>query len=600
MPQGKKGISRWILNGAEINAPERWQDAECLATFDRESTQASITIDKFTFVNSEAAAILNHIANGLTGGVGIFEGIPFRIDLYNESNTLVIFNGYIDLTDNVEIREASNKIACKLRLMDEVYSLEEKLRALSFGYLESLGVFSSSDYTDVKYVVQKKINVLETITTSIVIFMMTKELIDTIIKINKDIGLIAADATGGLPLPTAVLAGIILGIVVVLLEVLYAALLLVAIVKMVSNLLSQIIPFKRTAKVLNFRTALTKVCSYLGYGFSSNILDLDAVYYLPSNMVFDETDAKGIVNVWKGNPKGLPGDSDYGYSCVDFFELSAKLFNGKYAIVNGSVCFYNVDDPFWVQQSTYQMPSVLDKVKTYNTDELRANRYMAFETDITDESTIEKYQGTSYEVITNPVVVTNDKLKAISGLDEVRFGVALANRKDAPYAMESILTDLAQIVDGIISALGGIPTYQNMIGNSTGLMIIYTNNWAVPKVIKLNSNSKLVPRTQWSAKYIYETYYIGRSFVASVNGKMFYGQKEVYRNVRIPFGLNDFIVVANNSYFVLPGGEVGKIISCKYRFSSDYAIVDYYIRKTYTENLTETYVEPPLTSGGGI
>ncbi|MFH0866139.1 MAG: hypothetical protein V1904_08085 [Bacteroidota bacterium] len=590
--QGKKAISRWIMQDVIRNAPVEWQTAEALATFDREAVQASITIDKFTFVNEEATALIQHIQSGMTGGIGILEAVPYRIELYNKNGQTVLFDGMIDLSDGVEINEFNNKVTAKLRLRDELYTLEEKIQCLSFGYLAELGEITSSDYTDIHYVVQKKINILETIIMGIALYMMTKELIDAIIKITKDIGHLTAHATGGLPSPFSVLAGIIFGIILIILEILYAALLLIAIIKLSSVLISQLAPIKRKAKTINFKTAITKVCTHLGYVFQTNIPDMDNVYYLPSNFDFDSTTQLGIIDVWKGNSKGIPSSSDYGYNCADFFELAKKLFNGKYAIIDGKVCFYNTDDPFWNQYSSYQMPSVRDKIKTYNTDELKANRYLVFDVDFSDEWTIKDYEGTAYEVITNPQITNDIKLKTIKGLDEIRFGASLGSRKDVPYGAELFLQQLASVIDGILQSIGGQAQYVQMLGTSIGLMTISTNNWLKPKVLKVDGNKKLVPRSSWSAKYIYENYYIGKSFVSTVNGQANYGQKEIYRNVKIPFGLDDFILLIDNSYITLPDGSSGKIMSCKYRFSADHAIIDYYLRKPYTANLKETFIEP--------
>lgn len=589
MPQGKNAISRWILDGQTINAPKEWQTAEALATFDNESVQASISIDKFTFVNAEATRLLQHIQNGMTGGVGIMEGIPFTVELHNQTNLKTIFNGMIGLSDGVEINEFSNQVITKLKLRDELFSLEEKVQSLSFGYLESLGMFSNSSYTEIKYVVEKKNNVIEIIVSAIALYMMTKELIEVIYKLIEQVGhfvsLVAA-------VPGGALGATVWAFVAIILNILYAALILLAILKLGSTLIDQLIPIKRTAKALKFRTAFQQICIHLGYTFQSNISDLDSVHYLPSNFSFDSTTQLGIIDNFVGNKKGIPSSSDYGYNCAEFFELAKKLFNGKYAIIDGKVCFYNVDDPFWNQYSTYQMPSVREKIKTYNTDELKANIYLTFDVDFSDEWTINNYTGTAYEVITKPQIINDTKLNRIVGLDEIRFGACLGNRKSEPYGLENFLHTLASKLDSITNTFGGSSNYESQIGDSVGLMKISTNNWSKPKVLKITTSKRLVPREQWSAKYIYNTYYLGKSFMATVNGMPNYGQKEVYRNIKIPFGLDDFVLLCQNSYFNLPDGTKGKVISCKYRFSADTAIVDYYIRKPYTTNLTQIYVEP--------
>ena len=400
---------------------------------------------------------------------------------------------------------------------------------------------------------------------------------------------------GGAPLPTAPIAAAIFGICLAILEIAYAIAMIISIIKVASALLDQLIPIKRKAKTLNLKKALEKVSNYLGWKFQSNISDLDSVYFLPSNFNWDVTDLKGIFADWRGTPKGIPNVTDYGYNCSEMFELAKKLFNGKYAVINGVLCFYNQDDLFWVQQSTFKMPSVRDKVKTYNTEELQASRLLSFECDYTDEHTVSNYQGTSYQVITNAIAVNNNNYKFIKGLEEIRFGLSLASRKDKPYAIETFLMDVAQIIDGLVNFFGGSSNFVGAIGNSVGLIVIGNNNYAKPKVIKIDSNKRLVDRNYWSSKYIYETYYRGKSFVETINNISNYGQKIVYKNVKIPFGMNDYLNLIQNSYFTTDNGEVGKVTSCKWRFSSDYAEIDYFIRECYTKNLTEIFIEPTNT-----
>lgn len=587
---GKNAKSRWVLNGNVINAPKDWQAAEALATFDNDAVQASLSIDKFKFVNAEATALLNHIASGMTGGVGITEGMPFKVELLNNTNQRTVFDGMVDLSDGVEINEFTNEVLCKLKLRDEILALEEKLSALSFGYLENeLNIFTDSDYVRIPYIVHKKTTILETLIMSITLYMMVKELIENVKQLYNDAKNLAAHIAGG---ATGTLAGIIFSIVSLIFEVIYAALLLAAILKLATNLFTQLIPFKRKAKALTFKNALTKVCSHLGYGFTSHITDLDVVCYIPSNFNYDSVTNLGIIDQLVGNKKGVPASSDYGYNCVEFFELAKKLFNGKFAIINGVVNFHNTDDLFWSQLSTYQLPSIRGQIKTYNTAELKANRYLTFDVDFTDEWTIDDYEGTSFEVITTPIVINEAKLNQLKGLDEVRFGACLASKNLNESGFVTFLRQLASTIDGMIVLFGGIAVFQQKIQSTIGTMKIATNNWNKPKVVKVDSNKKLVSRLDWSAKYINNTYYIGRSFVATVNGIQRYGQKEVYQNIKIPFGLNDFVLLIQNSYLNLPDGSIGKITSCKYRFSADYATIDYYIRRPYTVNLQETYVEP--------
>jgi hypothetical protein len=608
MPQGNKSLGTFSLNGKQINAPIEWNTIETLCTFDKEAVQANISIDKFTFVNDEAKAIIDYVNGGLSGGYGIFRGMPCALNVYNESSQVSVFDGLVDLTDGLEYIEWQNKVKCKLKLRSELLTLEQKLTCLSYGYLESVkqgnrgvnAIYSDTDYTEIKYVVQKKIDIMLVITTGIMIYILIKELITVIEKTIKDVGNIAGHTGGGLPI-FAILSGIVVSIIITIVDTLYGILIVAALIELSETLLNELIPFKRTAKCLKMRTALEKVANYLGWKFFSSIPDLDCTYYLPSNQNFDETSyVTGLTSMFKGTPKGIPSSTDYGYQCADMFDISKKLFNGKFAIIDGTLYFENVDSTFWIKRSAYEIPSVRDKVKQWNTDELMASRLLSFEVDYTDEHTIESYLGTSYQVITNSITPAHTANKTdpdtfIKGLEEIRFGVCLAKRKDKLFAYEeAFLKPLARNIDKVISIFNkkNKNKYQSKLKDSLGIMIIGVNNYAKPKVIKCDSAMKLVERDQWSASYIYDTYYKGKSFVSTINNIPYYGQKIVYKGVKIPFGMADYLKVITNSYIITDDGKEGKITSLKWRFSSDYAIVDYYVHEVYTKNLTETFIEP--------
>ena len=102
----KKGLPKFYLDGTEIAPPLDWQGIEITASFENDATQANITIDNFTFVLDEAKKILDHIDTGLSGGLGIFEGLPFEMRINNATDSYNAFEGYLDLTDSFEYDNA--------------------------------------------------------------------------------------------------------------------------------------------------------------------------------------------------------------------------------------------------------------------------------------------------------------------------------------------------------------------------------------------------------------------------------------------------------------------------------------------------------------
>jgi len=63
--------------------------------------------------------------------------------------------------------------------------------------------------------------------------------------------------------------------------------------------------------------------------------------------------------------------------------------------------------------------------------------------------------------------------------------------------------------------------------------------------------------------------------------------KYVYEDVRIPFGLQDFVTVLNNAYFTTENGQIGKFISLDWTIDKDEAIVSYWVYNSWLTNIEE-------------
>jgi hypothetical protein len=192
---------KFEINGQPANAPKDWQDVEVLATFDNENTQANISTDQFTFVLEEAAKIRQHLAGGLTGGFGIFEGIQFKMMAYNNTSAYTAFNGFIDLADEFENDLQNAVVRAKIKKSNGLNSLQEQLESLSYGYLYDKGVITG--FSDVEYIVQKKFNIVEVLMNSIIIYLMTKELAESIRSTIKSVNDAIAHFSGGITGPIA-------------------------------------------------------------------------------------------------------------------------------------------------------------------------------------------------------------------------------------------------------------------------------------------------------------------------------------------------------------------------------------------------------------
>ena len=102
---------RYKLNGQQLNAPIGWSDIRIKASYEGDNTQPSLDIEEFTFP-LEARDIVNKwISDGLINGVGIFEGMPFDITLFNNQAIQHSFKSFIDFTNGYKDFKEDGKVS---------------------------------------------------------------------------------------------------------------------------------------------------------------------------------------------------------------------------------------------------------------------------------------------------------------------------------------------------------------------------------------------------------------------------------------------------------------------------------------------------------
>jgi len=582
----------FYIAGQLVNPPKDWLDTEILATFENGSPEANITSSEMIFVNEEAVFIRNWITNGLTGGVGIFEGIPFKIQMLNSSSTFDSFEGFLDLSDDFT-EETPVQVKCKIKKIAGVVSFSERIEGLTYNYLDSIGVFSNSDFSQCRYVIEREFQFLEFAILSLSTFMLVRELADTVQRLSADIatisGLTATAVTGSV-------GALVYSIAIAIINLIYAALLIIYIIQLIKELISYLISPTRIHKGLTIRKALEKACQYLGYQFQSSISDMDVVY-LPSKS------KPGYLDVSVFNPpiqqligalgSGLPNSADFGYTVAEMFQIAHKCFDAKTTIrkINGvdTVFVEPVNNTgFWIPTSGFTMVDVLDEQKRYNTDELKANRLISFQLDLNDYWTLNNFRGNSYEITTDAITTNNIKLKTIKGFEEVRIPCALAVRKSSLSELETAVLNLCQVADSIVAFFGGNSSLSTYVTSRVGVMKVSSDLIQIPKLIKyVNGSIPSNNRDVWSAKYLENTYHNRKSFVRNNYGNQ-------YRNFderEIPFGFTGFLSLLNYGSCLRSNGDVAEIKQFRWVFSSDRAVVDYKVKQIYTKNLTETFRE---------
>lgn len=569
-----------IIGGNSFSDPVEWSELDVLCTYDNGSIQPNISLEKVTFVNDAAHFIIGYIADSKRGVKDIFSAIPIQFIVSEGNISKTVFDGYIDTLNDFEIVNPV-KVEARIVRLDSLNDVEYKLKALSFGYLENLGILKDSDYTDVKTIYRASDRDLQIAQLALSELLIVSQFANIPREQTSDASL-EANSLGTLSGWFAVKKA---------LDLVYYGIMIVQFVRYMLKIQDLILPIPHKNKGITFRKAFEAICTKLGYGFNTTIEDIDRVY-LPSKPDVKE------------RTKGIPHVGDYGYTCIDMVELFKTLTNSKIAVVNGTMELHNITAPFWQVLSTYKIPPVLHESVVFNTNEYVANKLYSFSTDISDEWTIKNYKGTSCEIITAPIVERERKYQLNHGFEKIDFGVALGNNSGALDSVQiyyqsiaNVLNDnlrnIESVVNSIISKVGGNRPPINFITFNpilNDVLMVSGKTWNIPKVLYVVNNG--IPtnhRSKLSALVLWRKYYASTSFMPSNK----YGQKRIFKDVKVPFQFSNFVELLSCSFATTySGNKQAKVESIKWRFDKDYAVMDYWVNEVYNSNLKEIIIEP--------
>ena len=556
-----------ILNGVHYREPIEWRGLQVLASFDNSAVQANISLENVTFVNEAAKAIRDYVLD--VQGNGIFQALPVTLVISDGVNTIPNLDYYIDFTQEFKIINPV-KVSCKLVKRNGLNDLETRISALTFGYLRTQNI-NTGDFTEVKTRVVPFDQTNQLAQMAMFEFVLVKEAAELIRSIQKDINTITSlVATGGLTSPAA---GLKEAIADLLIQLIYLGIIIIQLYKLTKKFITLFFGVPSKQKGMTYHRMLQRTFQHLGYGFNTSIPELSTYVYLPSN-----PDENGIT-------KGIPQSHDYGYRCSEFVNLVLRMFCARMVIVNGNVELHPINSNFFRKRAVWTLPDVLDETVQFNTDEFRSSRLISFQTDISDEYTVKNFTGTNFEIVTTPIKKGDIRLQLNKGFEEVNFPVALGNVKNNLTDVESALIDIVQAIDKLLQKMGSRMLLANTLPVRTGTLVVSGTTWSVPKIIALGKNGQPMAnqRAGVSARYLWDKYWNVTSFLPSNP----YGQKQLFKDKKIPFGLSDFLKLINNSYFA-----TGKVEAIKWAFDADTALIDYWEGRVYTNNLQEQKIEP--------
>jgi hypothetical protein len=604
---------KFTLDGSEIAPPQNWKELEVELNFDNNTNRLSTS--DFEFFGQTATFINQWVEDGCNDKVGLLEPPVFQIEEVCEAGTFNLLESVLDLR---KAEFACDWVKTPIQELGNIDFLTEAADTFSLLLLieeldsNEIGYIPPTELSDIYYSTLDVPDVPQLMNLSLSTFSLVQQIITTVTAgtdaINAFVGNYPAVGEG---------------IGQMVMNAIQTTILIIQSKLLIKQFSEALIPYPRKHKALKARVGFEKGCEYLGYKFSSTILDSDEYKNL---CIIPKKTTQGI-DINQPSNQEATGQETFG----DWVRDLSEVFNAKITIIGDTVHWERWD--YFKDQSTYQVKDVLKEFNGTNADELDYNFVLSYQTDSADLQTFQQFDEAIYSHTVTPLITdvngttsplsnaTTKNRILMSNTDDRQFKYGIVGRRDGCYnAAEGlllVLNDLVnnagenirqQIIDfnnSLVSSAGGtimdnlFSTDVEEIAQSfwetncrTGYMELATDYIGVKRLCILDNDENLITEYNslyLSAKYLfYNFHYINSPVPLLDNAEG--NQWITYKQIETSFTCEDFAQIkqqGHNYININYKGDIlkAKIDSLKFNPFNCTATMDVRIQKKWTCNL---------------
>lgn len=474
---------QYLLNGQEVNPINR-REISIEINHDQESVidqiRQHVGINNLYFAREDVRKIMDL----LSVSPGITEGIPFDIVITERGQSSTV-NMYIDMMDG--FKRSRNGIEATVKMVQSLDWLDDKADSFTFESLyNETGVtaftIDSVTYNSYQEFIDKKTIYVPYILSSvpnyqdafIALFSITY-VASQLYQTSKTLVQWATPMVG---------LGAVAGVLQLVLEILYATILLITLIALINQLFNSLIQPVKYHGAMLISDMLKLASAKMGLSFQSSVWDshpYNKLAYIPEKF----SPHTNAANIWEimgiGNMNGYSAGGyttpayapssihnsstdgiQHGYlngTARDLFILAKRLMNGKITIEDQSNVLILERRDYSIGGSTYQLPAIRADWNGYNTDELTANIIIKFAVDYTERNSVDYktvtgipfYNGTILQATHEQITTVNKNLVSLKGLRQIDIPVCRGVMKDRLTFIERAVEDLEILWNGIIT-----------------------------------------------------------------------------------------------------------------------------------------------------
>ena len=553
---------------------------------------------------------------------GGLEPLSYRIEAQYEGTTYLFFNGF---ADHLRARYEENVV--KIDVFDEssFEYLQKLAESTTFDYLYFNGAIKDFDFVYLPYVKAKVPLPLDFYIVSFSTAILGLQIFKAIIELQQ----IISDLAGVFTTISAIAK---LG-----LQIIYILGLITAVINNLINIARYVIepvkyiPTMRPLRMMQIAT------EQIGFIFRSSILEgayRDAVIVPEKRSL--EIEENGLLGLLI--PNGTDEKGFYKGSVNDLINDLYTIFNAR-LFINGNEIRLERRD-YKPTAPIYQLSGVEYIDYERNADEFVRDLAVSWQTDLNDKNTIQNYNGTAIQVITEPTSSLVSRAYYLQfPLKSVRIPFAKGRAKISLSSLERTFNDFSNntlnsllsqinisisvalltfngiisVVNAVISAINvflsddnkinlvaKIPVWDNLIivdigiRNRIGMLEMSSDDVAVPKLVIIdpNNGNKIHPSNEilTSAQFIYSQFWQIDSFVPSDTNPTG-NQYRRYRTPNHKIDISEYLKIKQNAYIYDEKGDEVEIEKFTYRLMQENGEIIFRKKELYLRDIKEQIYE---------
>jgi hypothetical protein len=548
---------RYFLNGTECN-PANKDSVNYVFNFeDRRIGQLELSVDTLEFVNEDRIAVKSWIET-----YGYFVGMP--LDIKYSNGTIVKY--ILDFQDPA-FRQKERSYKVKLKKYKGVDNFFDNADGMAFNLVN----WSPSDFSKVDYVIIPEGQANYFISLMLATFALSQEIAKAVDEIQQSIAdLIKASTPVGLPVPAPDFGAIIVAGIKLAARVAYAIFIVIALVKLLTEIINVIFPVIRQFKAIKVKTLFEKSCAFLGYSVSSTLLNsLTPLTILPvplkskKNSWFLELIAPNTL----AYTNGYPSSRDSVKTLGQLISALEDTFNAKIKVSNGLVTFEQ--ENFFLQTpntgllNAFNLQSELQSEHSLNTDEIFKRLVVQYQTDPTDFNTFDDTFQSLFEISSEVENSPNRALELIKGYDLVNIPFARGTNKGSLNFLERSAKVLAQAIDLFCGS-----NLTSKVNARKNVMQVSSQYFSVTKLLWMNGTRLHQEQTNFiGAQSIALNYWYSR-FIEN-------NQKNIYDSMPVAMTENELFALFQNNFITMDNGQVAEIMNVQWSELQAKAMVSY-------------------------